>query len=127
MRTLLNYSASPIASDNDLKVNMLNDSCFGFSIGVSVDWLSSRFIAFGLPAGQDEKRTERQLSRPVLLYSRSTTLESLLSVALSFVERTKFYHPLPAVNQNGLLFDYKVVPFWIIILMLFLSKWALFR
>jgi len=105
---------------------MPNNSHSSFSIGATYDWLSSRFIAFGLPAGQDEKRTAR-LSRPVLLYSRSTTLESLLSVALSFVERTKFYHPLPAVNQNGLLFDYKVVPFWIIILMLFLSKWVLFR
>jgi hypothetical protein len=95
---------------------MLNDSRSSFSIGVSVDWLSSRFIAFGLPAGQDEKRAER-LSRPALLYSRSTTLESLLSVALSFVERTKFYHPLFAKNKNGSLFDNKVVPFLIIILM----------
>jgi hypothetical protein len=89
---------------------MLNDLCFGFSIGVSVDRLSSRFIAFRLPAGQDEKRTVR-LSRPVLLYSRSTTLGLLLSIALSFVERSRFYHPFFAKNKNGLLFNNKVVPF----------------
>jgi hypothetical protein len=47
---------------------------------------SSRFIASGLPAGQDAKRAGRS-SHPAQLYSRSTTLESLLSVALSFVER----------------------------------------
>ena len=100
--------------------------CFGFSIGVSVDWLSSRFIAFGLPAGQDEKRTER-LSRPALLYSRSTALELLLSIALSFAERSRFYHPLFVHDKNGLLFVYKVVPFSLIILMSVFSKWVLFR
>jgi hypothetical protein len=107
---------------------MLNDSCFGFSSGVSVDWLSSRFIAFGLPAGQDEKRTVR-LSRPVLLYSRSTALELLLSIALreAFVERSRVYHPLFVQDKNGLLFVYKVVPFSLIILMSVFSKWALFR
>jgi len=89
---------------------MLNDSCFGFSSGVSVDWLSSRFIAFGLPAGQDEKRTVR-LSRPVLLYSRSTALELLLSIALSSVRQSGFYHPLFVHDENGLLFNNKVVPF----------------
>jgi len=46
----------------------------------------SRFIASGLPAGQHAKRAGRS-SHPALLYSRSTTLESLLSVALSFIER----------------------------------------
>src|SRR4030067_2924096 len=73
MRTLLNCSASPIAFANVHKVNMPNDAHSSFSIGATYDWLSSRFIAFGLPAGQDEKRTER-LSRPALLYSRSMTL-----------------------------------------------------
>jgi hypothetical protein len=63
---------------------MSNEVRFGFAIGVSFDRLSSRFSASRLPAGQDEKRTER-LSRPALLYSRSMTLESLLSVALSFI------------------------------------------
>ena len=47
---------------------------------------SNRFIASGLPAGQDAKRAGRS-SHPAQLYSRSTTLESLLSVALSFIER----------------------------------------
>jgi len=89
---------------------MLNDVRLGLPISVSVDWLSSRFIAFGLPAGQDEKRTER-LSRPALLYSRSMTLESLLSVALSFIGQSRFYHPLFAKNKNGLLFNNKMVPF----------------
>lgn len=105
---------------------MLNDSRFGFSIGVSIDWLSSRFIAFGLPAGQDEKRAVR-LFRPALLYSRSTTLGLLLSIALSFVERSRFYHPFRAEDKNGLLFVYKVVHFSLIILMSVFSKWVLFR
>jgi len=61
-------------------------------------------------------------SEPVL-----SEVEGLLSIALSFVEQSRFYHPLFAQNKNGLLFDNKVVPFWIIILMLFFSKWALFR
>ena len=89
---------------------MPNDVRFGLPISVSVDWLSSRFIAFRLPAGQDEKRTVR-LSRPVLLYSRSTALESLLSVALSSVRQSEFYHPLFVHDENGLLFNNKVVPF----------------
>jgi len=105
---------------------MLNDVCFDLPISVSADWLSSRFIAFGLPAGQDKKRTE-QLSRPVLLYSRSTALELLLSIALSSVGQSRFYHPLFVQDKNGLLFDNKVVPFWIIILMSQLSKWVLFQ
>jgi len=73
---------------------------------------SSRFIAFGLPAGQDEKRTVR-LSRPVLLYSRSTALELLLSIALreASVGQSGFYHPLFVHDENGLLFNNKVVPF----------------
>jgi hypothetical protein len=49
----------------------------------------SRFIASGLPAGQNTKRAGRS-SHPAQLYSRSTTLESLLSVALSFIERLDF-------------------------------------
>src|SRR3970040_854216 len=97
---------------------MLNDVRFDLPINVLADWHSSRFTAFGLPAGQNEKRTAR-CSRPALLYSRSTTLGLLLSIALSFVEQSRFYHPLFAQNKNGLLFDNKVVPFWIIILMLF--------
>jgi hypothetical protein len=105
---------------------MLNDSRSSFSIGVSVDWLSSRFIAFGLPAGQDEKRAER-LSRLALLYSRSMTLGLLLSIALSFVERSRFYHPFFVQDKNGLLFVDKVVPFSLIILMSVFSKWVLFR
>jgi len=105
---------------------MPNDAHSSFSIGATYDWLSSRFIAFGLPAGQDEKRTER-LSRPALLYSRSMMLESLLSVALSFIGQSRFYHPLFAEDKNGLLFVNKVVPFSLIILMSVLSKWALFR
>jgi len=105
---------------------MLNNLCFGFSMGVAVDWLSSRFIAFGLPAGQDEKRTERW-SRPALLYSRSTALELLLSIALSSVRQSGFYHPLFVHDKNGLLFNNKVVPFSLIILMSVFSKWVLFR
>jgi hypothetical protein len=105
---------------------MLNDMCFDSPISTSADWHSSRFTAFGLPAGQDEKRAER-LPRPALLCSRSTTLGLLLSIALSFVEHSRFYHPLFAEDENGLLFVNKVVPFSLIILMSFFSKWALFR
>ena len=105
---------------------MPNDVRFGLPISASLDWLSSRFIAFGLPAGQDKKRAER-LSRPALLYSRSTALESLLSVALSSVRQSGFYHPLFVHDKNGLLFVYKVVPFSLIILMSVFSKWLLFR
>lgn len=65
---------------------MPNDSVDRLWIGLSPGRHSSRFIAFGLPAGQAAKRAGR-LPQPALLYSRSTTLESLLSVALSFVER----------------------------------------
>jgi hypothetical protein len=105
---------------------MLNDMRFDFPISVSADWHSSRFIAFGLPAGQDEKRTER-CSRPALLFSHSTTLGLLLSIALSFVEQARFYHSLFAEDKNGLLFVNKVVPFSLIILMSVCSKWTLFR
>lgn len=63
------------------------------------------------------KKGQSGLSRPALLYSRSTTLGLLLSIALSFVERSRFYHPFFAENKNGRLFDSKVVPFLIIILM----------
>jgi hypothetical protein len=68
---------------------MLNDFISRSSACVSACRLSSRFIASGLPAGQDAKRAER-CSRPALPYSRSTALESLLSVALSFVEHLDF-------------------------------------
>jgi len=44
-------------------------------------------------SGQDEKKAER-LSRPALLYSRSTALELPLSIALSSVRQSRFYHPL---------------------------------
>ena len=64
---------------------------------------------------------------PVLLYSHPMALESLLSVALSSIGMQKFYHPLLAVNPNGLLFDCKVGAFSAVILILILSKWALFR
>jgi len=87
---------------------------------------SSRFIASGLPAGQDAKGQEDP-SHPAQLYSRSMTLESLLSVALSFIGQSRFYHPLLAEDKNGLLFNSKVVPFLMIILMSQLSKWVLFR
>jgi hypothetical protein len=46
-----------------------------------------RCVSCGLPAGQETKGAGRSSSHPALLYSRSTTLESLLSVALSFVEQ----------------------------------------
>ena len=72
---------------------MLNDSRFGFPIDTSFDRLSSRFFAFGLPAGQDEKRAER-LSRPALPYSRPAALELLLSIALSSAGHSRFYHPV---------------------------------
>jgi len=77
---------------------MPNDSVVRLWIGSSPGMPSSRFIAFGLPAGQAAKRAGR-FSQPALLYSRSTTLESLsipqrsggdLSVALSFVEQLDF-------------------------------------
>jgi len=90
---------------------MPNNTHSSFSMSVLVDWLSSRFIAFGLPAGQDKKKDSAMGSRPALLYSRSTTLGLLLSIALSFVERSRFYHPLFVQDKNGLLFNNKVVPF----------------
>ena len=77
---------------------MPNDVRFGLPISVSFDWLSSRFIAVGL-----------------------------LSIALSSVGQSRFYHPLFADDKNGLLFVSKMVPFLIIILMSQLSKWVLFR
>ena len=95
---------------------MLNDLRSTFSMSVSVDWLSSRFIAFGLPAGQDKKGQGGALapSRPVLLYSRSTALELLLSIALreASVRQSRFYHPFFVQDKNGLLFNNKVVPFY---------------
>jgi len=69
---------------------MPNDSVDRLWIGLSPSLHSSRFIAFGLPAGQETKGAGRSSSHPALLYSRSTTLESLLSVALSFVEQLDF-------------------------------------
>jgi len=68
---------------------MLNDFVVRSSTCLSPCMLSSRFIASGLPAGQETKGAGRS-SHPALLYSRSTTLESLLSVALSFIERLDF-------------------------------------
>jgi len=65
---------------------MPNDSVDRLWIGLPPSLPSSRFIALGLPAGQETKRAGES-SHPALLYSRSTTLESLLSVALSFVEQ----------------------------------------
>jgi len=74
---------------------MSNELALRLWIGKSPCKHSSRFIASGLPAGQDTKRAGRS-SHPAQLYSRSTTLESLSipqrsggdrSVALSSVER----------------------------------------
>lgn len=98
--------------------------------------LAHRLIGFraglsllGYQQGRTKKGQSGALapSRPALLYSRSMTLESLLSVALSFIGQSRFYHPLLAEDKNGLLFDSKVVPFLMIILMSQLSKWVLFR
>jgi len=68
---------------------MPNDSVDRLWIGLSPSQPSSRFSALGLPAGQAAKRAGR-LPQPALLCSRSTTLESLRSVALSFVEQLDF-------------------------------------
>jgi hypothetical protein len=68
---------------------MLNDFIDRSSTNVSSCIDSSRFIASGLPAGQETKGAGR-LSHPALLYSHSTALESLLSVALSSVEYLDF-------------------------------------
>lgn len=46
-----------------------------------------------------------------LLDSRSTTLGLLLSIALSFVEQARLYHPLPAVNPMGYVSFVKWSPF----------------
>ena len=96
---------------------MPNELGYGVWIGLSASRHSSRFSAFGLPAGQAAKRAGR-LSHPALLYSRSTTLESLLSVALSFVEQ------LDCIIQFLLE---KVGSFSMIILMSQLTNWAHFR
>jgi len=79
---------------------MPNDSVDRLWIGLSASRHSSRFIAFGLPAGQAAKRAGR-LSHPALLYSRSTTLESLLSVALSFVEQLDCIIPFLLENVGS--------------------------
>jgi hypothetical protein len=96
---------------------MPNDSLDRLWIGLSPSLHSSRFIAFGLPAGQETKGAGRS-SHPALLYSRSTTLESLLSVALSFVEQLDF------IIQFHLE---KVGSFSMIILLSQLSNWVHFR
>jgi hypothetical protein len=79
---------------------MFNDLVVRLSICLAPGLDSSRFSASGLPAGQETKGAGRS-SPPALLYSRSTTLESLsipqrsggdLSVALraASVERLDF-------------------------------------
>jgi hypothetical protein len=65
---------------------MSNEVALRLWIGKSLRKHSSRFIASGLPAGQDAKGQEDLLILPSCI-ARSTTLESLLSVALSFIER----------------------------------------
>lgn len=55
---------------------MANELALRLWIGKSPCKHSNRFIASGLPAGQDTKRAGRS-SHPAQLYSRSTTLESL--------------------------------------------------
>jgi hypothetical protein len=94
---------------------MLNDSCFGFSSGVSVDWLSSRFIAFGLPAGQDEKGQSDCLALPccIAAQQRSSRSSALLYPLLGI----GILSPLFVHDKNGLLFNNKVGTFLIIILM----------
>ena len=95
---------------------------------------SSRFSAFGLPAGQDAKRAGRS-SHPAQLYSRSTTLESLsipqrsggdLSVALSFIERLDCII-LFLFGKSGLTFNAEMGSFSMIILMSQLTNWVHFR
>ena len=74
------------------------------------------------------KRAGRS-SPPAQLYSRSTTLESLLSVALSFIERLDCiiqfiqFH----LEKSGLTFVIKMGSFSKLILMSQLSKWVHFR
>jgi hypothetical protein len=59
---------------------MPNDVRFGLPISVSLDWLSSRFIAFGLPAGQDEKGQSDCLALPccIAAQQRSSRSSALL-------------------------------------------------
>ena len=77
---------------------MLNDARFRSSICVSIDWLSSRFTAFGLPAGQDEKGQSDALALPccVAAQQRSSCSSALLYPLLSirdfitrFLRKTK--------------------------------------
>jgi len=104
-------------------------------IRVLVFRVAYRLIGFraGLSLlGCQQDRTKKgqcDCTRPVLLYSRSTALELLLSIALreASVRQSGFYHPLFVHDKNGLLFVYKVVPFSLIILMSVFSKWVLFR
>jgi hypothetical protein len=59
---------------------MPNDICFDLPISVSFNWLSSRFIAFGLPAGQDEKGQSDCLALPccIAAQQRSSRSSALL-------------------------------------------------
>src|SRR3990170_6761666 len=91
-----NCSASLIASDNELKVNMSNELALRLWIGKSLRKHSSRFIASGLPAGQDAKGQEDLLILPSCIAAQRRSepvlseVEGLLSVALSFVEQLDF-------------------------------------
>lgn len=59
---------------------MPNDVRFSLPISVSLDWLSSRFIAFGLPAGQEEKGQSDCLALPccIAAQQRSSRSSALL-------------------------------------------------
>jgi hypothetical protein len=59
---------------------MPNDVRFGLPISASLDWLSSRFIAFGLPARQDEKGQSDCLALPccIAAQQRSSRSSALL-------------------------------------------------
>jgi hypothetical protein len=59
---------------------MPNDVRGGLPISVSVGWLSSRFIAFGLPAGQDKKGQSDCLALPccIAAQQRSSCSSALL-------------------------------------------------
>lgn len=106
-------------------MTLLNHLGYRCCIRLTASRDSNRFIAFRLPAGQD-KRAGR-LAHPALLCSRSTTLELLLSVALSFVKQSGVYHPFCFRKENGSLFDNKVGSFSMIILMSQFTNWVHFR
>jgi len=105
---------------------MLNEVEDRLSIEKSSCMHSSRFIASGQPAGQEEKKGQEDILILPSCIARSTALESLLSVALSSVERLDCIIQF-LFGDSGLTFVSKMGSFSIIILMSHSTNWVHFR